>query len=321
MTDNPVVTDSGRVDVHYHALSRRWLGIEQVREPLMRAVGGVLGEAAARQIIEEWTPAHALDELDHNGIATGLCSMGPFGTSLGRRVAREWNEDVAQLVRDHSGRFGLFATIPFPDVEGSLEEIEYALDVLHADGIALITSYGTSWLGDSPFAPVLDELNRRHALVFVHPTAPACSCLLPSVAPFFLEVPTDTARAITNLVLTGALRRYPEISFIFSHAGGTITAVSGRISGFIERRPDLAALAPNGFASELRKLYYDTAGAADPAAMAALLALVPTTHVVFGSDYPFVPIPVTADGLRHLGLAREVLQAIEAGNARALLGQ
>src|SRR5439155_8061485 len=136
--------------------------------------------------------------------------------------------------------------------------------------IALITSYGTNWLGDPPFMPVYEELNRRKAVVFVHPTAPVCSCMMPSVGPFFIETPTDTTRAITNLVLTGTLQRFPDIRFIFSHAGGTITAVAGRIDGFIGRRPDLAAVAPDGFGTELAKFYYDIAGAADAAAMAAL---------------------------------------------------
>jgi predicted TIM-barrel fold metal-dependent hydrolase len=324
MTDNPGVTESCRIDVHYHILPPRYLAVEQIREPLTRAVTGVFGQPAAQQIVQGWTPAHALEELDRNGIATGFCSMSPFGTALGdvaqgRRVAREWNEDAAQLSRDYPGRFGLFATIPLTDVEGSLKEIEYAFDTLASDGVALITSYGTSWLGDPPFAPVFEELNRRKAVVFVHPTAPVCSCMMANVAPFVIEAPTDTTRAITNLVFTGALQRFPDIRFIFCHAGGTITAVAGRIGGFIDRRPDLAALAPQGFGAELGKLYYDIAGAADPAAMAALMALVPTAHILFGSDYPFVPIPITAGGLGQLGLAREELQAIECNNAQVLL--
>ncbi len=324
MIDHPGLPESGRIDVHYHILPPRYVAVEQVSEFIMRSVGGVLGPAAARQILEGWTPAKALEELDRHGIATGVSSIGSLGVSFGdvaqgRRLAREWNEDAAQLGRDYPGRFGLFATIPLTDVEGSLQEIEYAFDSLAADGIALTTSYGTNWLGDAPFTPVFEELNRRQAVVFVHPTAPVCSCLMERVAPFLIETPTDTTRAITNLVLTGTLQRFPDIRFIFCHAGGTITAVAGRIGGFVERRPDLAALAPQGFGAELGKLYYDTAGAADPTAMAALLTLVPTAHVLFGSDYPFVPIPVTADGLRQLGLGQRDLQAIECGNAQALL--
>jgi 6-methylsalicylate decarboxylase len=324
MMDGPVPTDLRRIDVHYHILPPRYRAVEQVHEFVMRAVGAVLGPSAARQILEGWTAAEALEELDRNEVETGVASIGSLGVSfgdvtLGRRLAREWNEDAAQLGRDYPGRFGLFATIPLTDVEGSLREIEYAFDSLAADGIALTTSYGTAWLGDPPFAPVLEELNRRKAVVFVHPTAPACSCLMASVAPFLIETPTDTTRTIANLVFTGTLQRFPEIRFIFSHAGGTITAVAGRIGGFLDRRPDLAALVPRGFDVELGKLYYDTAGAADPAAMAALLTLVPTARILFGSDYPFVPIPITAGGLRQLGLSREDLQAIERGNAQALL--
>jgi len=206
-----------------------------------------------------------------------------------------------------------------PDIDGSLKELEHAFDSLAADGIALTTSYGNNWLGDPPFTPVFEELNRRKAVVFVHPTAPVCSCMMTSVAPFLIETPTDTTRTITNLVLTGTLQRFPDIRFIFSHAGGTITAVAGRIGVLIQRREELAAVVPHGFDRELGKLYYDTASAADPFVMAALLKLVPTAHILFGSDYPFVPIPVTTDGLGRLGLAREDLQAIESGNAQILL--
>ncbi len=324
MIDHPRLSESGRIDVHYHILPPRYLAVEQVHDAIMGFVSGVLGQAAARQIVEGWTAANALEELDRNEIATGVASIGSLGISFGdvaqgRRLAREWNEDAAQLGRDYPGRFGLFATIPLTDVEGSLKEIEYAFDILGADGIALTTSYGTSWLGDPPFTPVFEELNRRKAVVFVHPTAPVCSCKMASLGPFLIETPTDTTRTITNLVYTGTLQRFPDIRFIFCHAGGTITAVAGRIGDFIGRRPDFAALVPQGFGAELGKLYYDTAGAADRAAMAALLTLVPAAHVLFGSDYPFVPIPVTAGGLRQLGLAREELQAIEWGNAQALL--
>lgn len=313
-----------RIDVHHHIMPPRYVAVERVHEGMTRAIGAILGAAAARDIVDGWTAGRAVEEMDRNGISTSLPSIGSFGTSFGdveqgRRLAREWNEDAAQLGKDHPGRFGLFATLPLTDVEGSLAEIEYALDILNADGFGLITSYGTNWLGDPPFTPVLEELNRRKAIIFVHPTAPVCSCIMASVAPFLIETPTDTTRTITNLILTGTLLRFPDIQFIFCHAGGTITAVAGRIGGFLDRRTDVAEIVPHGFATELGKLYYDTAGAADPSAMAALMKLVPTTHILFGSDYPFVPMPATIGGLGGLGLRSTDLQAIERGNAQELL--
>ena len=183
----------------------------------------------------------------------------------GRRLAREWNEDVAQLGRRYPGRFGMFATLPLPDTEGSLSEIEYAFDTLHADGIGLISSYDGKWLGDVSLSPVLDELNRRKAVVFVHPTAPLCCRTLSAGAPsFFLEVPTDTARTIASLVFTGTHRRFPDIRFIFSHAGGTITVVAGRITGLAQSASAMKERIPNGFEAELARFYFDTAGARRP---------------------------------------------------------
>jgi 6-methylsalicylate decarboxylase len=324
MVDHQSQPEPHRIDVHHHIMPPRYVAVERVHESMMRAIGGILGASAAHDIVDGWTAGRALEELDRNGISTGLPSIGSFGTSFGdieqgRRLAREWNEDAAQLGRDHPGRFGLFATLPLTDVEGSLAEIEYALKVLEADGFGLITSYGTNWLGDPSFVPIFEELNHRRAVVFVHPTAPVCSCMMASVAPFLIETPTDTTRTITNLIMTGTLMRFPDIRFIFCHAGGTITAVAGRIGGFLDRRTDVSEVVPNGFAAELGKLYYDTAGAADRPAMSALMNLVPSNQILFGSDYPFLPIPATVGGLRSLGLTGTDLEAIERGNAQELL--
>jgi hypothetical protein len=206
-----------------------------------------------------------------------------------------------------------------PDVEGSLREVEYALDVLKADGIGLMTSYGDRWLGAAAFATVLDELNRRKAVVYVHPTAAnCCRDLMPDAPTPLVEYPHDTTRAITNLLYSGSFARLREIRFIFSHAGGTIPMLAGRIS-------QLGVLfgsdknVPNGVEYELKRLYYEIANSANRPAMAALTSLIPTTQIMFGSDYPFVPIEVTADGLQTLRLTAKELLAIGRDNALGLL--
>jgi predicted TIM-barrel fold metal-dependent hydrolase len=315
-----------RIDVHYHIMPRRYFANERAQGAFVGPLAGMgWGQDLIKATIDQFAPARALEELDRNGIATGISSIGAVGVwfgdiALGRRLAREWNEDAVQLGRDHPGRFGVFATVPLPDTEGSLRELEYAFDTLGADGIGLTTSYDDKWLGDAAFAPVFEELNRRKAVVFVHPTAPLCCRSLDSGAPaFFLEVPTDTARTITSLIFTGTLTRFPDIRFIFCHAGGTIMVVAGRITGLAGASRRFVERIPNGFEAELAKLYFDTAGAADAAAMGALRSIVPTSHILFGSDYPFVPIPTTVGGLGALVMAPADLQAIERGNAQALL--
>lgn len=277
-----------------------------------------------KTIVSEWTPRKALEEMDRRGVATAVLSITTPGIWFGdsqaaRTLARQCNEYAAQMVKDHPTRFGFFAVVPLPDAEGSLREVEYALDVLKADGIGLMTSYGDKWLGDPSYAPVLDELNRRKAVVYVHPTAAnCCRDLMPDVPTPLVEFPHDTTRAITNLLYSGSFARLRNIRFIFSHAGGTIPVLAGRIS-------QLGTLfgsdkrVPNGVEYELRRLYYEIANSANGHTMAALLSLIPVSQIMFGTDYPFVPIEATADGMLKLKLTHKELQAVGRNNALELL--
>ncbi len=308
-----------RIDVHYHILPKRYAEDARIRENMRTQYvdPATLG----------WTAAQAVEDMDRNGIARGIGSIVVPGVWMGdvahgRRVARDWNEDAARIAADHPGRFGVFAPIPLPDADGSLAEIAYALDTLKCDGIGLMTSYDDRWLGNSGFWPVYEELNRRKAVAFVHPTVPACCAnIAPEVPSFIVEVPTDTTRAIASLLLTGTLARFPDIRFVFSHGGGTVPVLAARITGLARMRKDLAERIPDGAESELAKLYYDTAIAANPITMAALTRLAPISHILFGSDTPFVPIAATAMGLKGCGFTPEHLAAIERGNAEALLAR
>ena len=181
-----------------------------------------------------WSPEQAIAAMDKQGVATAVLSLSTpdvwFGDSkTAARTARRVNEYAADLARSHPGRFGRFAAIPLPDTEGSLREIDYALNVLKADGIGLLTSYSDKWLGDAAYRPVFEELNRRKAVVFVHPTTPlCCRTLLPDVSPIVVEIPQDTTRAVTNLLFTGTFASCKDIRFIFTHAGGNHRSASGR---------------------------------------------------------------------------------------------
>jgi predicted TIM-barrel fold metal-dependent hydrolase len=302
----------GIIDVHHHVLPPKYI---EIQRELMRKVGADGGG------VLEWTPAKSLEQMDKNGIATALLSVSLPGCWTGnveesRGLARIINEYAATMVRDHRGRFGFFATIPLPDTEGSLREIEYALDVLKADGIGLLTSYDNKWPGDPAFAPVYDELNRRKATVYSHPTvAECCVNVLPGVQPAAIEFMFDTTRAITGLLTSGTFSRCPDIRFIFSHAGGTLPMVAGRISTIAANDKEIAARLPRGALYELQRLNFDIASMTNAASFAALLKLVPASQVLFGSDYPWVPIVATARQLRGLGLAEADLTAIERGNA------
>jgi predicted TIM-barrel fold metal-dependent hydrolase len=309
------VTSSSKlsfIDVHHHFVPPAFLAENRDR----------VSPAAL-----EWAPQKALDAMDAENVATAVLSLPLPGVWFGdvqaaRRMSRTCNEYAADLARNHRGRFGLFPVVPLPDTEGSLHEIEYAFDVLKADGIGLLTSYGdgsgTKWLGNPAFQPVFEELNRRKAVVFVHPIVPGCcQKLLPDVSPLVAEIPQDTTRAVTNLLFTGTFARFKEIRFIFSHGGGDVPMVMGRMHDYAPR--NIAEKAPNGIEYELKRLYYDVAGTAYRPAIAALTKLVPSTQILFGSDHPFVPLHETAKRINELDLTSTDLQAISRDNARALL--
>jgi 6-methylsalicylate decarboxylase len=306
------VSQSHLIDVHHHFVPPIYLAENRDR----------VSPAAL-----QWEPQKALADMDAQGVETAVLSLPLpgvwFGDALAaRRMSRLCNDYAADLARTHRGRFGLFPVVPLPDTEGSLREIEYAFDVLKADGIGVLTSYGDSsasmWLGNSAFSPVFEELNLRKAVVFVHPIVPGCcQKLLPDVSPLVAEIPQDTTRAVTNLLFTGTFARFKDIRFIFSHGGGDVPMVMGRMHDYAPK--NIAEKAPNGIEYELRRLYYDIAGTAYPPAIAALTKLVPVKQILFGSDNPFVPLRETAQRMTELGFSATDLQAIGRDNALALL--
>jgi predicted TIM-barrel fold metal-dependent hydrolase len=282
--------------------------------------------------------------MDRSGIAAAILSRPAIPISepeKARKLARDANEFAAQVVRDHPGRFGLFATLPLFDVEGSLREIEYGFDVLKADGVCFSTSYGNKWIGDPTFAPVLEELNRRGAVVFVHPTPPGFyteDLMLQrgavrgqsGVQPAALEMMFDSARAIVSLILNGMLYRCPDIRFIFGHGGGTLPYLHERLDHLIgEDLPTggewttgdgryRSKYVPNGFVNEMKKVYFDVVRVANRANFAMLRQLMPLDRLLLGTDYPIVPTSETVGHLPNLGLDSEALRRLERDNAVTL---
>ncbi|HEY2974612.1 MAG TPA: amidohydrolase family protein [Pyrinomonadaceae bacterium] len=305
------------IDVHHHILPPVYMAA--ARERVIAQGQGYLPAPVLR-----WTPENSLAEMDQNGVATAIVSISTPGVWFGavqaaRTLARKCNEYAARLVRDHPGHFGFFAAVPLPDTEGSLREVTYTLDVLKADGIGLMTSYGDKWPGDPAYAPVFEELNRRKAVVYIHPTGPnCCRELIPDIPVVMTELPHDTTRAITSLLLSGSFARFRDIRFIFCHAGGTLPMVAGRIARQVSAIKKLADRLPNGVEFELKRLYYELAGSANRPALSALMSLVPTSQIMFGSDYPWGRTGANIDGLKNFGLSAGDLRAIEYENAVTL---
>jgi 6-methylsalicylate decarboxylase len=305
----------GRIDVHHHILPPRYIAVVKER------IAAVAGPTVDMSRLLHWTPERAIEEMDQNGVAAGITSLGLPGVWLGgveasRRLARCCNEYGAELCRNYPGRFGMFAALPMPDQEGSLREIAYALDTLKADGFALLTNYGDKWTGDISYEPVFEELNRRKTVVHVHPAVPTCCAnLIVGVPPSVTEFLFDTARSIVSLMVSGIFTRYPDIQFIFSHAGGAMPAIANRMAAYFMNRQDLTDRAPNGTMSELKKLHYDIANATSPSNIAALMNLVPSSQLLFGGDYPYINTRLTADGLDNSRLSSDDKQAIDRDNA------
>ena len=298
-----------RIDVHHHFAF-----------PSFTAALKARGQGHAK-----WSVQMSLEEMDKSGIATAITSLlNPglwFGdVPLARRLAREANEYAAALRRDHPGRFGVFATIPLPDTEGSLREIEYAFDTLKAEGLFLMTNYGDKWLGDPTFWPVLEEINRRKAVVYTHSLpANCCRGLLrgAGVGDSTIEYAVDTTRTMASLLFSGAAARFPDIRWIFSYSGGVTPFLLSRFQVEEVRLKDKSKL-PNGLMYELGKFYYDTAQGNHAGALAALMKIAPVSQVLYGTDFPFRDGAEVSGGLAQYGFSAADLRAIDRDNALRL---
>jgi predicted TIM-barrel fold metal-dependent hydrolase len=301
-----------RIDVHHHISPPAW-------------VTALKAAKLDSPPVNNWTPARSIEDLDRGGVATAITSptlpaAGFLNAPDAARVVRASNEYARKLADESKGRFRMFAMLPMPHVDATLAEIAYAMDVLKADGVAFMTSYGNKYLGDKEFAPVMDELHRRKATAYTHPNEPACCLNVASgVPPVIIEYGTDTTRTIASLIFSGTARRCKDINFIFSHAGGTISAVTER---FLVQM-NLPAFARPGFDSarvlaELRQFYYDTAQASNPVAMASLTKFIPISNIVYGTDYPYRTAEDHTKGLAQIFSGAD-LRAIERENALRIL--
>jgi 6-methylsalicylate decarboxylase len=306
-----------RIDTHHHPYAKVY--VQKTGEVLKHTTHAFYDR------LTKWHPDQAIAAMDKSGIAVSVLSISTPSVWLGgvqasRDFARECNEAAAEMQRDYKRRFGHFAALPLPDTEGCLREIEYALDELNADGFALTTNYVDKYPGDDAFAAVFDELNRRKAVVYFHPTAASFAFnVIPNIPPPTIEFPFDTTRAITSLLFGGTFHRCPNIKWIFSHGGGALPMLASRLAGLAKNRPELNARVPNGVMHELSKLYVDVVGVTTPGALRAVLDIVPMSHLLFGSDFPFWDPDITIKGLAGLKLSAADLQAIERDNALKLL--
>lgn len=305
------------IDTHHHMYPPRYFAEE--RERILATAPGLADK------LLNWSAAASIEALDRSAIDMALLSISTPGVYFGdlkqtARLARECNEYGARLVADHPARFAICAALPLPDVDASLAEIAYAFDTLKLDAVGIMSSVGGMWPGDPRLAPVFDELNRRRAVVFVHPWAPEeTKDFLPILPPAILEFPFDTTRAIASLLYEGTLARCPDLRFIFSHGGGALAGLASRLARIATRRPALAKATPEGPMHYLRQLFLDVVSLGDRTAYDGPSSLVGTRHLLFGSDFPYWDPAVAIGEVDGLKLEAADRSAIMHDNAAGLL--
>ena len=270
------MSNQARIDVHHHIIPpmyRQWLSDNGI------------GSAGGTPI-PEWSVEKALDLMDEADVATSILSISTPGVHLGkdadaRRMARLVNDFSAEVVNRHPKRFGFFAVLTLPDLDGALAELEYALDDLHADGIVLLANAQGTYLGDPAWEPLMHELNRRRAVVFEHPAGlPGPS--VPNIPEFAADYLLDTARAAINLSRNGCMERYPDLKMILAHGGGFVPYAAERFA---------IACSPDGTfesgVARLKRFYFDTALSGSHWALPSLTAFAAPEKIMFGSDWPF----------------------------------
>ena len=292
MTENQ---NPRRIDVHHHIIP------DCYRNALLEMGIGRSGGKS----IGKWCPEDSLEFMEKGGIETGICSVSepalyPFvylDKNKARALARKVNEEIADLCLTYSGRFGGFALLPMPDIEGSLEELAYALDVLHLDGVGLLSNYQDRFLGDSCFHELFEELQKRKAVIYVHPSVPQKEMKKPEFVPvdFLEEFCFNTTRAAANLIYSGTMERCPDLKFIFSHMGGTLPYLRWRLEYSFEasRRAKKLELEnqvwrawdslEKSIPEYMSMFYFDTALSTHAIALEAVEITAPG-HTLFGSD-------------------------------------
>lgn len=310
----------GRINVHVHYLTGAY-------RAAMRSGGHA--EPDGFPTLPEWSLEEALDAMESVGADFAVLSVSSPGVHFGddaaaRELARRVNEEGAENARAHPDRLGLFASLPLPDVEGSMVELAYAFDELGADGLILQSNSNGLYLGDPRLEPLFEELDRRGAVALIHPASPPGWGQIELAYPRpMLEFIFESTRAVTNLVLTGTKRRHPNVQVIAPHAGAALPVVADRIGGLLEMVPAMSELSPAEAIETLQTFWYDVAGFSTPRQLAALRNLVGVDRLLYGSDQPFTPDAKAAELARNLDATPHLddaeREAVYRGNALRLL--
>lgn len=309
---------SHRIDVHHHIIP----------EPYLQALADAGVDDPIKGVAyPHWDLDTDLEVMDRNGIQTSIVSITAPGVGFTSgpdavRAARATNEYIAELIERLPGRYGGFAVLPLPDVTAALAEIQYAVGTLGLDGIGLFTHYDGTYLGEPEFDEVIDCIAELDTVAFVHPTIPpAADQPLFGLPPSLYEFPFETTRMLTSLLYHGTLDRRPDLKLIAPHAGGAAPYLANRLTYAVTINPALADREPADLLGSLKSIYFDTAMSANPHTLAGLESFADTSHILFGTDYPFMPESTTVetvDGIDAFFTDDHVRRQVERDNALAL---
>jgi len=315
--EDNMTLEQPKIDVHHHIVPPQYAATLAGRG--ITSTGG--------RPLPQWDLEANLAFMDRHGIETAMLSVSAPGVFFGDRglakeLARTCNEYLSELMREHPQRFGALAVLPLPDVEAALAELDYALDTLKLDGVGLLSGVDGRYMGDPAYGALFDELDRRGAVIFMHPDTPDEPTTSGFALPASLvEFVFETTRAVSTLLFSGTLERCPNLRLILPHAGGTVPFIALRLC-LGQFWPGLQEQVPQGVIAYLQRFYYDTALSAAPFALRSLQELVDNSHILFASDYPFAPelaTVATIGGLEDYdGFDGDTLASIYSGNARAL---
>ncbi|MFL6798740.1 MAG: amidohydrolase family protein [Xanthobacteraceae bacterium] len=306
-----------RIDVHFHLIP-----------PFYSEAVYAAGRGPAVGKYPAWTPELALEVMDRFEIEVALTSLAQPGVgfaapAVGAAMAQRVNDYASELCARWPKRFGAFATVPMGSIDLAVSEAARCLETLQHDGVSLFASYEERFLGDPFFDPLMEMLNQRSAIVFVHPGLHPSSRNLALPWPaFMMEYLFDTTRAVVNLIFSGAIERFPRVRFILPHAGGLVPYFAWRlgVASMIDKR--LPQLTPERVYAGLQHFWYDNALAPGEQTFGSLDHVARPERVVFGTDYPFANPDVIAQAVRtyesgFLDAARQA--AINRSNVLALL--
>jgi predicted TIM-barrel fold metal-dependent hydrolase len=327
----PALNNGRRIDVHQHVILPEYLrALERSGAMANRPADGMDG-LGGELVSREFTPESASRILGELGMAAAV--LTPFSSAgihhgndrHAAYLTKTTNEAAARFISDASATFGFYAILPLPDVDAALQQLEEAFDTLHADGVGFLTTQHGIYMGDRAYEELYAEMDRRAAIAFVHPGRPVHSTHT-TLWPPLIEFPFETTRVAVNLIYNGILARFPNITWILAHAGGTLPYLSQRLKSLLRAQdsavPSFADRMPEGVMPYIARFYYDTAIAGATAPMAALAAVTEPSHILYGSDWPYMPPTDIWEQVDQLGRMSQFqgrrLDAMERNNAAGL---